>query len=121
MRFDAMAAAVDWLDAYRAGDIEAILEMYGDGAVIECGCGGMKTITGEEGLRSYWTGRLREFPATVLEDVEPSGDTGAAILYVTHGEIVAATLEFDRDGRIVTLRCGPSGQTNELGVIWRSA
>jgi ketosteroid isomerase-like protein len=107
MAFDAMAAAVDWLDAYRAGDIEAILHMYADDAVIECGCGGMKTITGKEALRSYWTGRLREFPAALLEDVKPSGNTGAAILYVTHGEIVKATLEFNRDGQIVTLRCGP--------------
>ncbi|WP_247834255.1 hypothetical protein [Bradyrhizobium sp. 200] len=39
MTFDAMAAAVDWLDAYRAGDIESILEFYADDAVIECGCG----------------------------------------------------------------------------------
>ena len=121
MRFDAMAAAVDWLDAYRAGDIEAILEMYADGAVIECGCGGIKTITGKEALRSYWADRLHEFPATVLEDVEPSGDTGAAILYVTHGETVVATLQFNRDGRIETLRCGPSGQTSVRRVIRRSA
>ena len=39
MSFDPMAAAVDWLDAYRAGDIEALLAMYADGAFIHCGCG----------------------------------------------------------------------------------
>jgi hypothetical protein len=112
-----MAAAVDWLDAYRAADIEAILQMYADGAVVECGCGGMKTITGKEALRSYWASRLRDYPATFLEDVGPSGNTGAAILYVTHGEIVAATLEFDCDGQIVLLRCAPSKHAAERTII----
>jgi hypothetical protein len=50
MSFDPMAAAVDWLDAYRDGDIETILAMYADDAVVHCGCGGMKTISGRQGL-----------------------------------------------------------------------
>ncbi|MGY4370554.1 ketosteroid isomerase-like protein [Bradyrhizobium sp. LB1.3] len=28
MSFDPMAAAIDWLDAYRAGDIKANVGMY---------------------------------------------------------------------------------------------
>jgi hypothetical protein len=58
MTLRAMAAAVDWL-AYRARDIEAILKMFADDAVVECNCGGMKIITGKEGLRAYWKGRLK--------------------------------------------------------------
>ena len=54
MSFDPMAAAIDWLDAYRAGDIEGSLRMYADDAVVRCGCGGTKTITGKERLRAYW-------------------------------------------------------------------
>jgi len=57
MTFDAMAAAADWLDAYRAGDTESVLEFYADDAVIECGCGGMKTITGKDGYGGYWVQR----------------------------------------------------------------
>lgn len=34
MSIDPMAAAIDWLDAYRAGDIETILGMYAEDAVI---------------------------------------------------------------------------------------
>lgn len=44
MSFDAMAAAIDWLYAYRAGDLETILGMYAEDAVIVCGCGGTKTV-----------------------------------------------------------------------------
>ncbi|WP_407113136.1 nuclear transport factor 2 family protein [Bradyrhizobium sp. LMG 9283] len=60
MSFDPMAVAIDWLDAYRAGDIEAILDMYAEDAVVHCGCGGVKTISGREALRAYWLDRLRE-------------------------------------------------------------
>jgi hypothetical protein len=107
MTFDPMAAAVDWLDAYRAGDIETILKMYADGALVECGCGGMKTISGKEGLRAYWVQRLKDYPASVLDNLKPTDD-GAAISYVSRDGVVSAALEFDTAGKITALRCGPS-------------
>ena len=67
MKFDAMAAAVDWLDAYRAGDIDSILWMYRDDAVTKCVCDGV-TIVGKDCLRSYWAKRLRDHPAEYLDD-----------------------------------------------------
>jgi ketosteroid isomerase-like protein len=107
MTFDAMAAAVDWLDAYRAGDIDAILKMFADDAVVECHCGGMATITGKEGLRAYWERRLKDYPASGLDDLQRSSD-GATISYLSRGVVVSATLEFNANGRITLLRCGPS-------------
>ncbi|MEZ0080500.1 hypothetical protein ABIF72_002974 [Bradyrhizobium japonicum] len=106
--FDPMAAAVDWLDAYRAGDVEAIVQMYADGAVTECACDGV-TIVGRESLRSYWKRRLKEYPASGPDDLQPSED-GATIFYVARDGIVSATLEFDDRGRIAVLRCGPMKQ-----------
>ena len=105
MKFDAMAAAVDWLDAYRAGDIETILKMYRDDAVTKCVCDGV-TIVEKDGLRSYWAERLRDHPADHLDDIALSDDV-AVLSYVTNGDRVAAMLEFDASGQIVTLRCGP--------------
>ncbi|WFU74843.1 nuclear transport factor 2 family protein [Bradyrhizobium sp. CB2312] len=61
MSFDPMAAAVDWFDAYRAGDIEAIVDMYAEDAVVFCDCDGL-AITGREALRSYWAARLKNTP-----------------------------------------------------------
>jgi len=80
MSCDPMAAAVDWLDAYRAGDIEAILAMYAEDAVVHCDCDGMKTLTGPEALRAYWVDRLRRHPASALDNLQPSGD-GTEISY----------------------------------------
>jgi hypothetical protein len=106
MSFDPMAAATDWLDAYRSSDLTAMLKMYSGDAVIECHCGGSKTITGKKGLRAYWKQRLEESPASDLDDVKSIAN-GASISYVTRDGVVGASLEFDGTGRIAFLRCGP--------------
>ena len=69
MTFDAMAAAIDWLDAYRDSDIETIVKMHADGAVVECHCDGAETITGRESLRAYWERRFTDYPASDLDDL----------------------------------------------------
>ncbi|MEK9279868.1 nuclear transport factor 2 family protein [Bradyrhizobium sp. ISRA442] len=107
MSFDPMAAAVNWLDAYRAGDVDALLEMYADDAVVHCGCGGIKTITGKEGLRAYWVKRLREYPASDLDNLQPS-EGGTIIAYVAPDGVVSAVLTFNGAGQIASLTCGPS-------------
>ena len=107
LSFDPMAVAVDWLDAYRAGDIEAILELYADDAVVHCGCSGVQTITGREALRAYWIDRLRNCPAGTLDDLNPS-DRGTVISYATKTGVVSAALAFDAAGRIKVLDCGPA-------------
>jgi ketosteroid isomerase-like protein len=112
MRFDPMAVAIDWLDAYRAGDIEAILEMFAEDAVVHCGCcgGRVKTITSREALRAYWVDRLREYPAGTLDDLNPSRD-GTIVSYVTSAGVMSALFAFDAAGRIKELDCNPSHQT----------
>lgn len=106
MSFDPMAVAIDWLDAYRAGDIEAILEMYTEDAVVHCGCGGAKTITSREALRAYWVARLRDYPAGQLDDLNPSHE-GTIISYVTSTGVMSALFTFDAAGRIKELNCSP--------------
>ena len=108
MPFDPMAAAIDWLDAYRAGDIEAILDMFAEDAVVRCGNG--ETITSREALRAYWVDRVREHPAGALDDLSPSGD-GTIVSYVTRTGVMHALLAFDGAGSIKKLDCNPSHQT----------
>jgi hypothetical protein len=102
-----MAAAVDWLDAYRFGDLTALLEMYAADAAVHCGCDGMQPIRGREGLRAYWTDRMREYPASDLEDVQPS-DHGVMISYIGGGSLLRVVLLFNADGQIVSHECGHS-------------
>lgn len=114
MSFDPMATAVDWLDAYRAGDIDAILRMYADDAVVHCSCVGTKTITGKEGLCAYWAERLRDYPASGLDDIRPT-DEGTVLSYVTRDGVVSADLTFNASGQIASLTCGPSKDSSERG------
>ncbi|MDN4985204.1 nuclear transport factor 2 family protein [Bradyrhizobium arachidis] len=107
MTFDPMAVAVDWLDAYRAGDIESILDMYADDAVVRCGFGSVKTITGREALRADWIDRLRKYPAGTLDDLNPYHD-GTILSYVTSSGVVSALFEFDAAGRIKELNLAPT-------------
>ncbi|MTV14084.1 nuclear transport factor 2 family protein [Bradyrhizobium sp. BR2003] len=107
MSCDPMAATVNWLDAYRAGDLEEILGMFADNAVIHCDCGGQKTLTGKNALRAYWLDRLKRYPAFGLNDLKPKhGDV--AISYITTSGIVGAVLTFDATGRIKSVSCGPA-------------
>ena len=108
MSFDPMAVAVDWLDAYRAGDIEAILKMYAEDAVVHCGCGGVKTITGSEALRAYWVDRLRKHPAGKLDNLNPLHNDGAIISYITNTGVMCALFAFDATNKIKELNCNPS-------------
>src|SRR3954453_6361407 len=107
MSFDAMAAAIDWLDAYRAGDLETILGMYTEDAVIVCGCGGTKTVAGRESRRAYWVDRLIKYPASRLDNLQQSGD-GALISYVVRESVISAVLRFNATGQVSAHTCGPS-------------
>lgn len=106
MSLDPMAAAIDWLEAYRAADLEAILRMYSENATVECGCSGMKTVTGSEAIRAYWVQRFRDYPAADLEDLQPSRE-GTRISYKSSHGVVVASLQFDPAGRITHVFCGP--------------
>ena len=66
--FDPMAAAIDWLDAYRAGS-PSIIDFYAPGAVLECGCGGAKVARGRVAIFDYWLKRFVDYPAGELVDL----------------------------------------------------
>ncbi|MBW5438353.1 nuclear transport factor 2 family protein [Bradyrhizobium canariense] len=107
MSFDPLAAAIDWLDAYRAGDIETILAMYAEDAVIVCGCAGTKTVAGREGRRAYWVDRLIGYPASQLDNLQQSGN-GAVISYVVRESVVSAVLRFNAAGQVSSHTCAPA-------------
>ncbi len=79
MSFDPMAAVVDWLDAYRSGDLDVISALYADDAMIECSCGGTTPLSGRRAIEAYLEQRLRDFPAAELDDLQPAGDSAAVI------------------------------------------
>lgn len=107
--FDPMAAAIDWLDAYRAADLDSILGLYDDGATLECGCNGQKIIVGKAAIAEYWRQRFIEKPALDLEDIQPDAEA-VIVSYRTRDGVVQAILSFNEAGLIERYRCGPTAE-----------
>lgn len=105
--FDAMAIAVDWLDAYRSAKLDAILNLYDDAASLECSCDGQTSVVGKAALEQFWIQRLATIPALDLEDLQPEGDDVAVTFYTSQG-LVRAVLSFNDVGKITRSRCGPA-------------
>lgn len=103
--FDPMAAAVDWLDAYRANDL-SIVDLYAPDASLECGCNGQATVIGRAALTEYWRQRFVEKPAGELEGLQMDDRTVVVSYAVTEG-LVQARLNFNDAGEIVHSECGP--------------
>jgi hypothetical protein len=107
--FDAMAIAVDWLDAYRAEKLDTWLDLYDDDACLECGCGGQKVLVGKPALRQYWLQRFVETTPLELDDIEPVGD-GVALAYQTAEGLVRVVLSFKATRKIAPTQCGRSAE-----------
>ena len=102
---DLMAAAIDWLDAYRAGDL-FIVDLYADDASLQCHCSGEKKLRGTDAITAYWRQRLVENPAGDLIDLQWDG-SDVVLDFRVPGGVVQAMLTFDADGSLLRSRCGP--------------
>jgi hypothetical protein len=102
---DLMGLAIDWLDAYRAGDL-FIVDCYADDASLQCNCGDKTQLRGTDAISAYWRQRLVENPAGDLIDLQLDG-SDVVLDFRVPGGVMQATLTFDADGSLVRSRCGP--------------
>lgn len=101
---DLMAIAIEWLDAYRAGDL-FIVDFYADDASLQCDCAGKTETRGLHAIASYWRQRLVGKPAGELIDLQ--WDSSDVVLHFrVSDEIVEAVLTFNPDGSLRRSRCG---------------
>ena len=106
--FDKMAAVVDWLDACRSKNLDALLDFYADSASLECACEGM-SISGRSALAAYWRPKLSgaSRKAFTLEEIAPRGE-GVDLDYLNfEGKPVRIVFGFDARGRISHTACEP--------------
>jgi ketosteroid isomerase-like protein len=75
---DLVAIAVDWLDAYRAGDL-FIIDFYDIDASLQCDCGGKKEMRGTHAIAAFWQQRLVQHP--VGELIELRSDGGDVVMH----------------------------------------
>ena len=106
---DQIAVVVDWLDACRRRDLEAVLGLYAPDASLECQCEGTTVSEGRVHLARYWEARLDSFVPNAfgLEEIAPVLD-GVQLDYVSHqGLPVRMMFSFSADGKISRARCEP--------------
>ncbi|WP_143278316.1 nuclear transport factor 2 family protein [Bradyrhizobium sp. UFLA03-84] len=120
MSVDPMATAIDWLDAYRARDLDTLMSLFGDEAILECTWCVSETIVGKEPLRAFWPERFSDCGASIeVHDIMPEHD-GASISYVARNELMMATLKLAPDGKIAFMRwgrpCAPSEKSFDTPV-----
>ncbi len=109
--FDPVAAVVDWLDACRRGDLDALLALYDDQAVLECACEGV-SLTGRNAIAAYWSPKLdaKQGAAFSLDDVALTGH-GVQIDYQGYaGKRVRLYIRFGASNKIIYTSCGPIRQ-----------
>ena len=105
--FDPIAVAIDWLDACRAGDLDALLNLYAEQARLECECDGLSIHVGRAELESYWRPRFGKFAtvASGLDEITLDADGVVLDYQGQEGKPIRVHFAFDRDGKIVHMRC----------------
>jgi hypothetical protein len=109
--FDEMAVVVDWLDCCRSRNLEALLDLFAENAVLECQCGCACTgITGRSELAGYWAPKLANVSpdAFGLEEITPHEDGVVLDCLSFEGKPVQILFVFDAQGKIAHMRCAPS-------------
>ena len=106
--FDPVATFVDWLDACRRGDVNALLDLYDERAVLECACEGV-SLTGREAIAAYWSPKLetKRVLSFSLDDVSLTGH-GVQIDYQNYeGKPVRVYFRFGVSNKIIYTSCAP--------------
>ena len=109
--FDQIAVVVDWLDACRRRDLDALLDLYAPEASLECRCDVATVNEGRARLASYWGQRLGGFAPNAfgLTEIQPIPD-GVQLEYLSHeGLPVRMVFSFTNDGRILHTLCTHAG------------
>jgi hypothetical protein len=117
--FDPIAVVVDWLDACRRHDLEALLDLYAPEASLECRCDGATVSEARARLGSYWGPRLEGFAPNAfgLEEIEPTPD-GVQLDFVSHeGQSVRMVFSFTAGGKILRTHCAPVARSSRQDTV----
>ena len=120
---DHIAIVVDWLDACRRRDLSALLDLYADGASLECGCGGKALAYGRSALEAYWRPRLSSLVPTAfgLKEIAPIAD-GVVLDYASYeGEPVRMAFTFSPKGKSAEPVAGPPPRSPETTISARQS
>jgi len=105
--FDAIGIVVDWIDACKQRRLKALLDLYDDGATVECCEGG--NFTGRSEMERYWLPRLARAgrDAFAIDALMPEED-GVSLDYRDYdGRPMRTHFRFTQAGKIRLTACEP--------------
>ena len=108
--FDPLASVVDWLDACRSGDLEALLDLYDEQATLDCFCENV-TLTGRKAIAAYWRPKLegKRGLAFSLDELAIMGDAVQVDYRGYEGNPLRIFFYFSPSGRILHTSCRAQG------------
>jgi hypothetical protein len=109
-KFDPLAVVVDWLDAGRSGELDALLDLYNEGATIECHCENV-TLTGRKSIAAYWGPKLNNKLglAFTLDELALIGDSVQVDYRGYEGNTLRIFFYFSPSGTILHTSCRAKG------------
>jgi len=107
-RADRSGVVVDWLDACRSGQLNALLNLYEERATLICDCDGIN-LAGRNSIAIYWKSKLesKSVSAFTLDGMNLTGDEIQVDCQSCKGRPVRVHFRFSPLGRILHTRFGP--------------
>ena len=105
------SVVVDWLDACRLGELDALLDLYDERATLDCLCENV-TLTGHKTIASYWAPKLANKLdlAFTLDDLVLIGNSVQVDHRSNKGNPVRIFLHFSDSGKILHTSCRLRGR-----------
>jgi FixJ family two-component response regulator len=105
---DRSGVVVDWLDACRSGQLNALLNLYEERATLICDCDGID-LAGRNSIAIYWKSKLESKVASAftLDGMNLTGDEIQVDCQSCKGRPVRVHFRFSPLGRILHTRFGP--------------
>ena len=106
--FDRSGVVVDWLDACRSGQLNALLNLYEERATLICDCDGIN-LAGRNSIAIYWKSKLERKTASAftLGGMILAGDEIQVDCQSCKGKPVRVNFRFSPLGKILHTKFGP--------------
>ena len=105
---DRLGVVVDWLDACRSGQLNALLNLYEEQATLICDCDGIN-LAGRNSIAIYWKSKLESKAASAftLGGMILTGDEIQVDCQSCKGKPVRVHFRFSPLGKILHTKFGP--------------
>jgi hypothetical protein len=105
---DRSGVVVDWLDACRSGQLNALLNLYEERATLTCDCDGIN-LAGRNSIAIYWKSKLESKTASAftLDGMILTGDEIQVDCQSCKGKPVRVHFRFSPLGKILHTKFGP--------------